>query len=155
MTSTFANGTKGILTQVYAEGVCPAEVMDEYNAKYPGRHLIMNSESPSHFMNANSTLSYFHLALKPCLKLQREKHYLSHSDKASVTADAFSGNFAFCNGEDRRREKWCEEANAFQSAKPPGGWSAKGQPCDAIHMLYRKYQDAYMDAFFGISVKSC
>ena len=66
VTSTFANGTKGILTQVYSDGVCSAEIMEEYNAKYPRRHIIMNSESSTHFMNANSTLSYFHRALKPC-----------------------------------------------------------------------------------------
>ena len=24
-----------------------------------------------------------------------------------------------------------------------------GQPCDAFHMLYRKYQDAYMDCYLG------
>ena len=137
VTSTFANGTKGILTQVYSDGVCSGDIMEEYNAKYPGRHFIMNSESTTHFMNANSTLSYFHRALKPCFKLQREKYDFLHSDTASVTTDAFYGNFASCKGEDRRRELWCEEADAIQVAKPPGGWSAKGQPCDAFQMLYR------------------
>ena len=149
VTSTYANGTKGIPTQVYPDGVCSAEIMDEYNKKYPGQHFIMNSEATTHFMNANSTLLFFHEAIKPSLKLQRQTHGLDHHDKASITADAFSGNFAFCSGEDRRRELWCEEANSIQAARPPGGWSAKGQPCDALHMLFRKYQDAYMDAYLG------
>lgn len=33
--------------------------------------------------------------------------------------------------------------------RQPGGWSARGQPCDAIHSLLRKYIATYMDTILG------
>lgn len=53
-------------------------------------------------------------------------------------ADAFSGNSAESAGEDSLREKWGRENCVhFLKSPPPGGWSAYGQPNDAVHQAYR------------------
>ena len=88
------NDTQGSFTQLFSDGVCSQEIMDEGNA---------------HFMSSKSTVQF----LKHWLKLQREK--------------------------ERRRALWCEETNAIR-AEIPGGWSARGQPCDGIHPLLHAYR---------------
>ncbi len=132
VTFTYANDTQGILAQAYADGICPASRMEELNNKCPGEHLIMNSESTTHFMNVESTLSYLHRGASVSMKRPREKYGFRHEKKSFGHSGCFvSGNVAHCQGNDRRREKWCEEANAIQADKPPGGWSAtkkRGNP---------------------------
>ena len=51
--------------------------------------------------------------------------------------DAFSGNDADSNGESVLRKKWSKETNFVFMDKAPGGWSAWGQPCDAVHAEFR------------------
>jgi len=68
---------------------------------------------------------------------------------AGLLADAFSGNSAVTKGEDLRRRKWAKSANAGFLPKPPGGWSAKGQPCDAFHAYFRLLTDQYEDQCLG------
>jgi len=33
--------------------------------------------------------------------------------------------------------------------KQPGGWSARGQPCDAVHSVFRKYMTYYSESLLG------
>lgn len=33
--------------------------------------------------------------------------------------------------------------------RQPGGWSARGQPCDAIHALLRKNMNTYLETCLG------
>ena len=48
-----------------------------------------------------------------------------------------------------RRRKWAKQTNAGFLPKPPGGWSAKGQPCDAFHAFFRVLTDRYEDQCLG------
>ena len=144
VTSTWADGSKGPLVHVFPEGAITQKVRDKYNNRYAGRHYIMCSGGPSHFMTANSTIIMYNEAFKPAVRVQRAKYGLAHSARAGLTADAFSGNLAFRKGEDLRRQQFAKEANMALPLPPPGGWSAAGQPCDAFHSLLRKYQDRYM-----------
>ena len=48
-----------------------------------------------------------------------------------------------------RRRKWAKQTNAGFLPKPPGGWSAKGQPCDAFHAYFRLLTDQYEDQCLG------
>ena len=48
-----------------------------------------------------------------------------------------------------RRRQWSEEANCHLSKMPPGGWSAKGQPCEAFYMYFRSLVDSYIDSVLG------
>lgn len=73
---------------------------------------------------------------------------------AMLIADAFTGNFAFKNGEDLRREEWSKENSCLLPLKPPGGWSACGQPCDAMHHMLRRLVNRYVDATLGSQAAS-
>jgi len=66
-----------------------------------------------------------------------------------LICDAFSGNFAWRQGENLRREAWAAENFATLPQKPAGGWSAHGQPCDGFHHLYRRLCNHYADAVLG------
>ena len=48
-----------------------------------------------------------------------------------------------------RRRTWAKQTNAGFLPKPPGGWSAKGQPCDAFHAFFRVLTDRYEDQCLG------
>ena len=69
-----------------------------------------------------------------------------------LICDAFTGNFAFRSNEDKRRERWGTEVNCILPVKPPGGWSAAGQPCDAFHGLFRRLCNYFTDAHLGYHV---
>lgn len=66
-----------------------------------------------------------------------------------LVADAFTGNFAYRNGEDVRREEWSRQQRCLLPLRPPGGWSATGQPCDGVHHLFRRLINWYMDGQLG------
>ena len=51
----------------------------------------------------------------------------------SFRFDAFTGNDAHTKGELALREKFGKECNVVFMCRAPGGWSAWGQPCDAVH----------------------
>ncbi len=157
VTSTYANGTqkRGILVQVYADGACPANSMEEHNNTSPGEHFIIGSETTTHCMDADSTLLYFQRAVNNSMKRQREQNGVSHATSKRLRSQRmppFSSKFAHCQGEERRRERkrWCDEANATQAEKPPGGWSASGGTlCDAFHVHFRKRIDRHTDMYLG------
>lgn len=84
------------------------------------------------------------------IQLRRAKLQMVNS-KSMLIADAFTGNFAHKSGEDLRREQWGKENNTLLPLKPPGGWSACGQPCDGIHHMYRRLVNRYIDSTLGDS----
>ena len=97
VTSTWADGNKGPLIQVYLEGVVSQRLMKEINALYPGRHFVMSSESTTHFMNGESTIEMYHNCFKAAMKRKRTELSLPHTTPASVLADAFGGNYCAVN----------------------------------------------------------
>lgn len=83
------------------------------------------------------------------IQLRRAQLKLSKDVPCMLICDAFTGNFAFRNNEDQRRQQWASEINAILPLKPAGGWSATGQPCDAFHHMFRRLCNAYTDACLG------
>lgn len=71
-----------------------------------------------------------------------------------LIADGFTGNFACSGGEDSRRDLWARENEVILPLRPPGGWSAHGQPCDAYHFLFRKLAAHYIDAKLGRGIRN-
>lgn len=55
-----------------------------------------------------------------------------------LLADSFMGHHAFKQGEDLLRKEWGAGHKILLPHKNPGGWSAKGQPCDAWHYQLRR-----------------
>lgn len=66
-----------------------------------------------------------------------------------IIADGFTGNFATSKNEDSRHSLWGKENCCVLPLRPPGGWSAAGQPCDAWHHMFRKLANNYMDKILG------
>ena len=62
-----------------------------------------------------------------------------------MLCDAFSGAFAKNNGEHLRRKEWADLINVALPELMPGGWSAKGQPCDKVHGHWRRGCDMWTD----------
>ena len=54
------------------------------------------------------------------------------------------------SGQDMERQLFSQAANCALPTKKPGGWSAKGQPCDAIINHVKKVQDRLKDAALGL-----
>jgi len=66
-----------------------------------------------------------------------------------LIADGFTGNFATKANEDSRRSKWAADNNCLLPIRPPGGWSACGQPCDAFHFQFRRLANHFIDGTLG------
>lgn len=69
-----------------------------------------------------------------------------------LICDGFTGNFAVNANEDSRRALWGKQNNCILPIRPPGGWSATGQPCDGFHFLYRKLANSYVDDVLGLGL---
>jgi len=83
------------------------------------------------------------------VELRRAELKLDRSVPALLIADGFTGNFATSNGESSRRELFAQQNNIILPIRPPGGWSAAGQPCDAWHFQLRRFANAYIDGVLG------
>ncbi len=83
------------------------------------------------------------------IEMRRGKLGLTRETPAMLVADGFTGNFATRQNEDSRRAKWSADNNCVLPIRPPGGWSACGQPCDAYHHHFRKLANHYIDGVLG------
>ena len=63
--------------------------------------------------------------------------------------DAFTGNSAA--PESALREKFSGANNILIYKGIPGGWSANGQPCDAVHQYFRALGDSFQTIALGLS----
>ena len=63
--------------------------------------------------------------------------------------DAFTGNTS--GREACLRQKFCSADNIKIFSEVPGGWSANGQPCDAIHQYYRSLNDSFQTVSLGMN----
>jgi len=87
-------------------------------------------------------------------KAFRRKRLLMGLDATTTGAlihDAFSGNKSDRVGERALRDKFCTANNLVVFDSVPGGWSAHGQPCDAVHQYYRSLSDAYQSVALGLN----
>lgn len=55
------------------------------------------------------------------------------------------------DGYEARRDRFAAAANCLLPAPQPGGWSAKGQPCDQIFGLYKDRTRRAMDHLLGFA----
>ena len=88
-------------------------------------------------MNAQTFVVLLTELYKGAFSLQRAKLSLSQDHKGLLLADAWSGNQAGDQGLALVRKAWSIENNVLLPLKMPGGWSARGQPVDQIHHLFR------------------
>ena len=72
------------------------------------------------------------MLFSPAFRLQRHKHGLTLEHRGMLLCDAFTGGHAQALGQGARRERWAEAMNIHLPEAQPGGWSAKGQPCDKL-----------------------
>ena len=71
------------------------------------------------------------------------------SQKGLLLCDSFTGGHAASNGLDERRIRWAFANGVILPRRMPGGWSAKGQPCDQVFHLYKRNVQVQMDAQMG------
>ena len=150
-------------------------VVENCNRKFEGRAYLLCSGKRTHMMDAELTLQMLDCVVTPvprpfcvaryihkcvecvrlcsvccqALRLQRARLGLSAGQRAMILTDGFTGNAATKHGEGARRARWSESVNCGFCPTPPGGWSAHGQPCDAVHANYRPLMDAYEDICLG------
>lgn len=111
----------------------------------------MSTQSKTHFCNAELTIELWEELYGPALKLQREKYGLTRATRGMLLCDAFAGAHATSSGEHLRRQEWADRLNVALPDLMPGGWSAKGQPCDKVHNHWRAGCDIYLDRVLGYS----
>ncbi|CAK9000255.1 Malate dehydrogenase 2, partial [Durusdinium trenchii] len=149
VTSTWASGEIGPLGICVANGALPQAFIEEVNEKWAGHVYVFQSMTESHFMTAETTLLHLQELISPALELRRASLGYNRETPALLICDGFTGNFAVSNGEGSRREMWSKENNCILPLRPPGGWSATGQPCDAWHHIFRKLANNYTDSLLG------
>ncbi len=99
VTSTWADGTAGPLGICIPNGFLSLKDMEEINKKYLGSVHIFLSGSENHFMNASTTLIYMQELLTHAFSAKRRSCGLLDCP-GLILCDAFTGNFAFRQGED-------------------------------------------------------
>jgi hypothetical protein len=95
-TSTWADGSPGPICCQFSPGTVPNAFLKEFNKKWQGQVLLLESRTDSHFFNAESTLKYWHDLLT--FAFRRKRHELGCSDATTspglLVADAFAGTTA-------------------------------------------------------------
>jgi hypothetical protein len=119
------------------QGYISQEAIRKINTAYVGEVLVFESGSESHFMTASTTVVFQEQLLTPAFAAKRRKMGLEDAT-GLLLVDAFTGNFAWRQGEDLVRAEWARNNRVVLPFKPPGGWSARGQPCDAWHFQVRR-----------------
>ena len=105
-------------------------------------------------MNAETTIEFYTKVVGPAFAYRREiltKRFGKNmaDEWGLVLCDAFTGNFSESHGADLRRSEYLRSQRIVPPLLQPGGWSARGQPCDAVHATYRKYMSAYAEYLMG------
>ena len=113
--------------------------MKKINSEQRGRVRVLVTSSATHMMNAELMVELFEELYTPALKLRRAALGLGSEVPCLLMADSFTGTHSFSCGHQQRRERWADTMNVILPLQVPGGWSAKGQPCDQVfsHFKYR------------------
>ena len=114
-----------------------------------GKVYIIVSQTESHMMTSDTTIELWRNLYGPAFVARRIQLGLPPDAKGLLIVDAFSGNHSFLGGEDGRRKLFAEEFSIVLPLKMPGGWSAKGQPCDQVHAVYRRILGQVLDDMLG------
>ena len=151
VTSCWGNGMLGPLFFNVAPGYMRESIINEFNEKWVGRYYVNISELDTHWMSAESTCVMYERLFKPAFRLQRHRCNLAHSVRGSLQCDAFTGNASWSKGHDARRQQFSSTANVLLPMRKPGGWSARGQACDAFHDVLRFKVDLAKDQALGFN----
>ena len=143
--STWGDGTPGpVAFSVPYQGM-PGQLMTDLNARFKGKALFLMSGTDSHMMNAETVLQLYQELYSDGFKSQRLRHGLTHQHRGLLLCDGFTGSHAESAGLAQRRQRWADACNVELPAPQPGGWSAKGQPCDQCFSHYKLRVKRKMD----------
>ena len=149
-TTCWGNGMRGPLFMCISEGTVPKALIQDFNAKHKGQAYCAESGTQIHMMTSQTTVLMYEELLGPAFKIQRHRCNLTMQDRGALQCDAFTGNDAFRDGTDAKRQKWSAEHNVALPLPKKGGWSAKGQACDVFHAELRRLQDVVEDKLLGL-----
>ena len=151
VTSTWSDGTRGPLGFCVKEGFLPQKYIEKVNQSPQniGRVYICVIQTDSHMMTSETTLELWRNLYGPAMVQRRLLLNLPPGAKGLLIVDAFSGNHSFLGGEEQRRKLFAEEFHCVLPLKMAGGWSAKGQPCDQVHSVFRRAMDDVLDNHLG------
>ncbi|CAK9092325.1 Uncharacterized protein (Fragment) [Durusdinium trenchii] len=138
LTSSWSDGRPGPVAFCVAEGKLRPADIQKWNAEHVGSSLIISSQTPTHFMNAESLIVVLEQLYSPAFEAQRKRYNLSAHDRGALLADAWTGTFSQAAGMNLRRHTWYERHNIEPPVVQPGGWSTHGQPVDSMHAAYRQ-----------------
>ena len=83
------------------------------------------------------------------LQIRRAKLEVECSEPAMLVADGFFGHFLALRSQDYSAKTWSEEHHCLLPLKSSGGWSPHSQPCDAVHHLFRRIANKFIDRLVG------
>ena len=147
LTVTFIDGCQGLLVLAFKQGDLDEKLVAEYNEKFKGSLLILVTKSRSHMFDGSLTVEMWEQAMLHVFRRRRSELGLTAEARGLILADAFTGNSSA--PERLRRQAWLDDNNIKVLESIPGGWSAHGQPNDAIHQYLRFLQKIYESITLG------
>lgn len=103
----------------------------------------------THFFNSELILSMYNELYTPAFRAKRILLGLPPTAKGHLVCDGFTGSFKSSGGASERRELWATSNSVILPIELPGGWSGKGQPCDALFGFYKNKVRISMDQHIG------
>ena len=134
--SIWYDATRGPLTLSVPDAMLSHKYITTFNQKYEGRAYIVKSGGKSHFMSGETTVETWRNLFMPAYKVQRKRLGVGIDTKGGMHCDAFTGNFASNDGLAERRSAVLQEINVMPPDREEGGWSAKGQSVDKVHIMF-------------------
>ena len=99
--------------------------------------------------NAETVVNLYENLYSHAFKLKRRECNLGMEHRGLLVCDAFTGSHSETKGHDARRLRWSEACNVELPCAQPGGWSAKGQPCDQIFCHFKERVRECTDRLLG------
>ena len=148
ITICWANGVRGPTVCMYAKsGICKADVL-RLNAAYAPELFIIKTQGKSHMNNGQLFIWYLDVVVREALRQQRA--YMQSVGlgvlgrrMASLIVDRASCHYSLSRGQKLRRDAICDGLG-LELILAPAGYSAVGQPCDAMHRSLQAKEDRYI-----------
>jgi len=143
LTVSFIDGTPGLLVLAFRAGDIPDNLVSEFNSKFAGSVYILVTKTASHMFDGSLTVDMWEECMTAVFRKRRQELGLTAEARGLILCDAFTGNSSNKQGESQRRDAWMASQNVQILTSIPGGWSAHGQPNDAVHQYLRYLQKIY------------
>ena len=143
LTVSFIDGTPGLLVLAFKDGDIPHDIVARFNEEFKGSVYILVTKTATHMFDGSLTVEMWEECMTAVFRKRRAELGLTAKDRGLILCDAFTGNSSNKHGEHARREQWLANQNIKVLTSIPGGWSAHGQPNDAIHQYLRYLQRIY------------